>query len=150
MGLTYKENVPDTRELPVRETVKELKGFGIDVYGYDLLLSKEEIEDFGVKALDFSFSTNFSLKKNPLLKKNPFLAQVLSLERKCFVKRKSVLMFMDVMDCFILHTGQHYSYNSDKIFFNGLELPEVKYNLDVGSGSHAEETGEMLIGIDKR
>ena len=43
-------------------------------------------------------------------------------------------MFMDMMDCFILHTGQHYSYNSDKIFFNGLELPEVKYNLDVGSG----------------
>jgi len=38
MGLTYKENVPDTRELPVRETVKELKGFGIDVYGYDGLL----------------------------------------------------------------------------------------------------------------
>ena len=30
------------------------------------------------------------------------------------------------------------------------ELPEVKYNLDVGSDSHAEETGEMLIGIDKR
>ena len=44
------------------------------------------------KELRFSFSTNFSLKKKPLLKKNPFLAQVLSLERKCFVKRKSVLM----------------------------------------------------------
>jgi len=52
MGLTYKENVPDTRESPVREMVKELKEFGVDVYGYDPLLSKEEIEAFGVKALD--------------------------------------------------------------------------------------------------
>ena len=61
MGLTYKENVPDTRELPVREMVKELKEFGVDVYGYDSLLSKEEIEAFGVNALDFSFSTGFLL-----------------------------------------------------------------------------------------
>ena len=52
-------------------------------------------------------------------------------------------------DYFILHTGQHYSYNLDKIFFEELELPEPKYNLDVGSGSHAEETGKMLIGIEK-
>ena len=54
MGLTYKENVPDTRESPVREMVKELKEFGIDVYGYDPLLSKEETEDFGVTALNMS------------------------------------------------------------------------------------------------
>ncbi len=52
MGLTYKENVQDTRESPVREMVKELKEFGVDVYGYDPMLSKEEIEGFGVKALD--------------------------------------------------------------------------------------------------
>ena len=52
------------------------------------------------------------------------------------------------LDYFILHTGQHYSYNLDKVFFEELELPEARYNLDVGSGSHAEETGEMLIGIE--
>jgi UDPglucose 6-dehydrogenase/UDP-N-acetyl-D-galactosamine dehydrogenase len=63
MGLTYKENVPDTRESPVREIVKELKDFGIDVYGYDPLLSKEEIENFGIKVLDFSFSTGFLFSK---------------------------------------------------------------------------------------
>ena len=50
MGLTYKENVPDTRESPVKEMVKALKEFCVEVYGYDPLLSKEEIEDFGVKA----------------------------------------------------------------------------------------------------
>jgi UDP-N-acetylglucosamine 2-epimerase (non-hydrolysing) len=52
-------------------------------------------------------------------------------------------------DYFILHTGQHYSYNLDKVFFQELQLPEPKYNLNVGSGSHAEETGKMLIGIEK-
>jgi len=53
------------------------------------------------------------------------------------------------LDYFILHTGQHYSYNLDKIFFEDLELSEPKYNLDVGSGTHAEETGKMLMGIEK-
>jgi UDPglucose 6-dehydrogenase/UDP-N-acetyl-D-galactosamine dehydrogenase len=52
MGLTYKENVPDTRESPVREMLKELKEFCIKIYGYDPLLSKEEIKQFGVKAID--------------------------------------------------------------------------------------------------
>ncbi len=53
------------------------------------------------------------------------------------------------LDYFILHTGQHYSYNMDKVFFEQLRLSEAKYNLDVGSGSHAEETGKMLMGIEK-
>ena len=53
------------------------------------------------------------------------------------------------LDYFILHTGQHYSYTMDRVFFEQLELPEAKYNLDVGSGSHAEQTGQMLIGIEK-
>ena len=50
MGLTYKENVPDTRESPAREMVKALLEYRVDVYGYDPLLSREEIEGFGVKA----------------------------------------------------------------------------------------------------
>jgi UDP-N-acetylglucosamine 2-epimerase (non-hydrolysing) len=52
-------------------------------------------------------------------------------------------------DYFILHTGQHYSYEMDKVFFEQLELPEPKYNLKVGSGSHGEQTGKMLIGIER-
>jgi len=52
MGLTYKENVSDIRESPVRDMIKELKEFGIDIYGYDPLLSKEQIEGFGIKALN--------------------------------------------------------------------------------------------------
>lgn len=52
-------------------------------------------------------------------------------------------------DYFILHTGQHYSYNMDRIFFEQLGLPKPKFNLDVGSGSHAEQTGKILIGLEK-
>jgi len=53
------------------------------------------------------------------------------------------------LDFFILHTNQHYSENLDRIFFEELELPKPKYNLNVGSGTHAEETGKMLIGVEK-
>lgn len=67
------------------------------------------------------------------------------------IKMSSIIRELEKqnMDYFILHTGQHYSYNLDKVFFQELELPEPKYNLNIGSGSHAEETGKMLIGIEK-
>ena len=52
------------------------------------------------------------------------------------------------LDFFILHTGQHYSEKLDFVFFNQLNLPYPKYNLGVGSGSHAEGTGKMLMGIE--
>lgn len=53
------------------------------------------------------------------------------------------------LDYFVLHTGQHYSYSMDRVFFEQLGLPEAKYDLDVGSGSHAKQTGRMLIGVER-
>jgi len=49
---------------------------------------------------------------------------------------------------FILHTGQHYSYEMDRTFFKDLQLPEPTYNLDVGSGSHAVQTSKIMTGIE--
>jgi UDP-N-acetylglucosamine 2-epimerase (non-hydrolysing) len=49
----------------------------------------------------------------------------------------------------IIHTGQHYSYNMDRVFFEQLELPAADYNLEIGSGTHAEQTGKMLISIER-
>jgi len=43
MGLTYKEDVADTRETPVRGIIKELKEYGVDIYGYDPLLNDIEM-----------------------------------------------------------------------------------------------------------
>ena len=53
------------------------------------------------------------------------------------------------VDFFILHTGQHYSYELDKVFFEQLKLTRAKYNLEVGSGSHAIQTARILTGVEK-
>lgn len=52
-------------------------------------------------------------------------------------------------DYFVLHTGQHYSYEMDRVFFEDLELPLPEYNLDVGSGDHGEQTGKIMAGVEK-
>ncbi len=52
-------------------------------------------------------------------------------------------------DYFILHTGQHYSYEMDRVFFEELELRKPAYNLDVGSATHAVQTGAILAGVEK-
>lgn len=49
---------------------------------------------------------------------------------------------------FVLHTGQHYSYEMDRVFFEELELPLPEYNLDVGSGDHGEQTGKIMAGVE--
>jgi len=51
MGLTFKENVEDTRESPVKGIVEGLNGFRCDLYGYDPLLSADGVADFGVKVV---------------------------------------------------------------------------------------------------
>lgn len=48
----------------------------------------------------------------------------------------------------ILHTGQHYSENLDEVFFTQLELPAPDFNLEIGSDSHGQQTGSMLMGIE--
>ena len=53
------------------------------------------------------------------------------------------------LNFFVLHTGQHYSYNLDGVFFEQFGLPQPKYNLGVGSGTYAEEISKMLVGIEK-
>jgi len=48
MGCTYKENIPDTRRTPIRDVIKELRDYGIEVFGYDPLVKNGE-KDFGIK-----------------------------------------------------------------------------------------------------
>ena len=52
-------------------------------------------------------------------------------------------------DFFVIHSGQHYSYNMDAIFFKELELEAPKYNIGVGSGKHGAQTGTMLAKIEE-
>ena len=50
----------------------------------------------------------------------------------------------------IIHSGQHYSYDLDRIFFDQLLLPEPRYKLDVGSStSPAQQTAQIISGMQK-
>ena len=54
-----------------------------------------------------------------------------------------------VIEEILVHTGQHYDDDMSAIFFRELEIPEPKYNLNIGSGSHGWQTGRMLMAIEE-
>lgn len=49
----------------------------------------------------------------------------------------------------IVHTGQHYDLNMSDVFFQDLGLPEPDLHLGIGSGTHAQQTGQVLIAYEK-
>ena len=49
----------------------------------------------------------------------------------------------------LVHTGQHYDAKLSKVFFEELGLPKPDIDLNVGSGSHAEQTGRVMIELEK-
>jgi UDP-N-acetylglucosamine 2-epimerase len=48
----------------------------------------------------------------------------------------------------LVHTGQHYDRNMSQVFFDELGLRAPDVNLGVGSGSHAQQTSRMLVGLE--
>ncbi|WP_330631904.1 non-hydrolyzing UDP-N-acetylglucosamine 2-epimerase [Halocatena halophila] len=55
----------------------------------------------------------------------------------------------DRHDEIIVHTGQHYDTCLSDVFFEELAIPEPAYNLGVGSGTHAEQTAQMMMELDQ-
>ncbi len=49
----------------------------------------------------------------------------------------------------LVHTGQHYDDRMSKAFFEALNIPEADINLEVGSGTHAEQVGNTMIAFEK-
>ena len=52
-------------------------------------------------------------------------------------------------DTFIVHTGQHYDVNMSDAFFTDLKLPKPDIHLGIGNGTHAEQTGRVMIAYEK-
>ncbi len=52
-------------------------------------------------------------------------------------------------DPVLIHTGQHYDFNMSDAFFEDLGLPAPHVHLNVGSGTHAEQTGRVMIAYEK-
>ncbi|MGR3302845.1 MAG: UDP-N-acetylglucosamine 2-epimerase, partial [Candidatus Scalindua sp.] len=53
------------------------------------------------------------------------------------------------IDYLLVHTGQHYDYEMSKVFFEDLEIPEPDIYLEVGSGTHAEQSAKVMIEFEK-
>jgi len=49
----------------------------------------------------------------------------------------------------VVHTGQHYDENMSEVFFRELEIPTPDRHLEVGSGSHAEQTARIMVAFEK-
>lgn len=57
--------------------------------------------------------------------------------------------FSDQLEEIIVHTGQHYDKNMSQVFIDELGIPQPHYNLSVGSSTHANQTADMIIGIEE-
>jgi UDP-GlcNAc3NAcA epimerase len=50
----------------------------------------------------------------------------------------------------LVHTGQHFDDNMSQVFFDELKLPRPEHHLGVGGGTHAQQTGQMLIALETK
>jgi len=49
----------------------------------------------------------------------------------------------------LIHTGQHYDFEMSNVFFRELKIPKPDYDLNIGSGSHAQQTARVMLKIEK-
>ena len=49
----------------------------------------------------------------------------------------------------IIHTGQHFDENMSEKFFGDFDIPRPDYNLNVNCGDHGEQTGKIMIELEK-
>jgi UDP-N-acetylglucosamine 2-epimerase (non-hydrolysing) len=72
--------------------------------------------------------------------------------RPNFMKVAPIMAAMRHQEGFVqslVHTGQHYDAQLSKIFFEELQIPRPDIDLNIGAGSHAEQTGRMMIALEK-
>ena len=55
----------------------------------------------------------------------------------------------DDIETILVHTGQHYDPGLSRVFFNDLNLPKPDYHLGIGSGTHSQQSGQIMIEFEK-
>jgi len=94
----------------------------------------------------------FKIKKTQKMYHNPKIIHLIAAARPNFMKIAPLYHSLKCeawADPKIIHTGQHYDRNMSDAFFQDLELPSPDIHLEVGSGSHAEQTGQVMIAYEK-
>ena len=73
--------------------------------------------------------------------------------RPNFMKMAPIIEAMnrypDQIEHLLVHTGQHYDEKMSKSFFNDLGMPKPDMDLEVGSGSHAEQSAKIMVAFEK-
>lgn len=64
------------------------------------------------------------------------------------VSRAFSRLFPDLQEL-LIHTGQHYDANMSSVFFDELDIPDPRYNLGVGGGTHGQNTGRMIEKVER-
>jgi len=62
---------------------------------------------------------------------------------------KAMNRYPDQIEHLLVHTGQHYDEQMSKAFFDDLGMPKPDIDLGVGSGSHAEQTGQEMVKFEQ-
>lgn len=72
--------------------------------------------------------------------------------RPNFMKMAPIIRAMenypDEIEHLLVHTGQHYDHKMSKAFFEDLDMPRPDIDLEVGSGSHAEQTARIMVAFE--
>ena len=70
--------------------------------------------------------------------------------RPNFMKIAPVLRALEAADvqCHLVHTGQHYDQRMSDVFFTDLGMRAPDHHLEIGSGSHAEQTGRVMMAFE--
>lgn len=73
--------------------------------------------------------------------------------RPNFMKMAPIIEAMNMhpseIEQLLVHTGQHYDEKMSKAFFDDLGMPKPDIDLEIGSGSHAEQTGRVMMEFEK-
>ncbi|HAN39759.1 MAG TPA: UDP-N-acetylglucosamine 2-epimerase (non-hydrolyzing) [Chitinophagaceae bacterium] len=70
--------------------------------------------------------------------------------RPQFIKHAAFeLKAKDIFDLITIHTGQHYDSNMSDVFFTQMNIAKPNYMLEIGGGTHGNQTGRMMIAIEE-